>query len=313
MINHARTLLVNTSPLRADYVDGGYDGYEYISPDFVPVRLSQPLVLVRRLLFGTSPDGLFLGLRAKELMSYIHQTELAEYVYALDPRVTYWPAMKEANTADKQRITIRQVYGDTRRIIPSGDLVSAISSGTAYRSYSVLLSSSPDTSGATVRIKTLEPPYTVSATNIVLPDAPNIPLPQNNVKIKISGTNVALGAQYMTTESNDMLIIESFEQGVATPIALESFGLGGENPATTIIAQWQIATRAKPPAAITSIIPSLEMLGEPLLLDLFGVKPKEPYTTFKNLWLDHPLPAYRLAGLTLAVIYRTNELRAKNG
>ena len=51
------------------------------------------------------------------------------------------------------------------------------------------------------------------------------------------------------------------------------------------------------------------MLGEPLFLELFGVDDNaQPYATFKNLWNDHPNPMYRLGGLVLAMIYRTNEV-----
>jgi hypothetical protein len=61
-------------------------------------------------------------------------------------------------------------------------------------------------------------------------------------------------------------------------------------------------------------MPTLELLGEPVFLELFGVEPAEPYATFKNVWFDHPLPAYKLAGLTLAFIYRLEEVRLhRNG
>ena len=123
MINHARTLLMNIHPLRANYADDGYTGYEYVPAEFVPVQLPPAAAAVRRALFGANPDGLFCGLRAHELLSYIHETELAEYVYKLDPRVTYWPAMQDSRyTLDKPRITIRQTLGAPRRIAVAGEL-----------------------------------------------------------------------------------------------------------------------------------------------------------------------------------------------
>ena len=313
MINHARTLLVNRPPVRADYVDGGYDGYEYIAPNFKPVTLPSRLLTLRKMLFGSNPDGLFVGLRARELMSYIHQTELAEYVYALDSRVTYWPEMKEASAADKQLISIAQTYGSPRRVIPVGELSAIVSTGISYKSYSVVLGAeNAETTSAFVRIKMLETPYTITSTLVTLPTIPIIPLPQNNISIKIAETNVNLTASYLLTESNDTLIIETFG-AAGTPLVLEGFGGMAMSASVTPLAHWQISTRAKPPAAITTLLPSLEILGESVFLELFGVKPAEPYATFKNLWFDHPLPMYRLAGLVLALIYRTEEIRAKNG
>ena len=85
------------------------------------------------------------------------------------------------------------------------------------------------------------------------------------------------------------------------------------NGVATTTAKWIITAKTRPTAAITSILPSLELLGEPVFLELFGVSDKEPYTTFKNLWSDHPLPVYRLVGFVLAYIYRVHERSAKNG
>lgn len=311
MINHARTLLMNLSPRRADYVDGGYDGYEYISPTFKPVTLPPRLLTLRNLLFGTTPDSLFVGLRARELLSYIHQTELAEYVYALDPRVTYWPEEKEFSAADKQRITISQSYGASRRIAPVGAVSAAISTGITFRSYSVFLGTNSGGETA-VNVKMLEKPFTVVSTPVNPPVIPLIALPQSDIKIKIAENSINTTAQYMITESLDTLIIESFDQSNVTELILESSGVSG-SAGFTAIAQWQIAVRAKPSPVITTLLPSLEILGEQVFLELFGVRPVEPYATFRNLWLDHPLPAYRLAGLTLALIYRTEEIRGKNG
>jgi hypothetical protein len=58
-------------------------------------------------------------------------------------------------------------------------------------------------------------------------------------------------------------------------------------------------------------MPVLELLGEPVFLELFGAAPVEPYATFKNLWFDHPSAAHRLGGLLLALIYRTDAVRNK--
>ena len=79
----------------------------------------------------------------------------------------------------------------------------------------------------------------------------------------------------------------------------------------TLTGRWYIVLTANPSPALTTLLPTLELIGEPTLIELFGLSDEEPYLTFKNLWFDHPLPAYRLAGLVMAFIYRTEQLRTR--
>ena len=87
MINGVRTLLMNR----------GRDGYamlageEYIPPDYV--RRDQPIWLKRiyRMLFGASPDRLFVNYRMRQLMEIIHATPLHEFVSETGDDLTYLP------------------------------------------------------------------------------------------------------------------------------------------------------------------------------------------------------------------------------
>jgi hypothetical protein len=74
-------------------------------------------------------------------------------------------------------------------------------------------------------------------------------------------------------------------------------------------AAWRLRGYLRPTSSLSSIAESLQSIGEPYLLSLFGVSDAEPYLTFRNCWKRHPEFAYRLGGLVLAVIYRTEELR----
>ena len=225
------------------------------------------------MLFGARPDQRFLNLRIRELLSYIHQTELEEYVYALDTRVTYWP--EEETTAFKYQPSIRilQTRGAPRSVAVSGEFVVGNAGGRANRRFTLQLANlEPDGFAVTAadeqdRLNRLVVPVD-AMTNL-----PVITLPETQVKIRIN-------------DSQD-----------APPDLNE------------IAASWLLVLAANPPPAITTLLPALELLGEPVFLDLFGVEDAEPYATFKNIWFDHPLPAYRLAGLTLALIYRTEEVR----
>jgi hypothetical protein len=270
MINHARTLLLNIFAQSANAQDAGY---EYIPPTFKPLVLPNTLRVIRGVLFGSRPDQRFLNLRARELLSYIHQTELAEYVYKLDPRVTYWP--EEQTTAFKYqpRIRVQQALGAERSLGISGEFVVSNAGGKANRLFRVQLTNRGG-AGPCIAV-TDEKDSTV---NLVTPisgqtNLPAITLPETQVKFRINDAQTAL------------------------PALAEISG------------EWVIALSANPPPALTTLLPTLELLGEPVFLDLFGVEDSAPYATFKNVWFDHPLPAYRLAGLVLALIYRAEEVR----
>jgi len=97
MINHIRTLLMNRG---GDHGYGyDYPGEEFVLPTFrakaVPAFLNGAL----RLLLGTNPDRLFLNYRMRQIMSLLHSTELNEFIYLPDSRVTYWP-MADDNFMD---------------------------------------------------------------------------------------------------------------------------------------------------------------------------------------------------------------------
>lgn len=269
MINHARTLLLNTQPQKNQRQDAGY---EYISETFRPPMLPPTLAPIYKVLFGTKPDMYFLNLRARELLAYIHQTELAEYVYRLDSRVTY------ATTTDapffenaKPKITIVQTAGIPLPLNWGGTFAASDATGITTKQFEIV--AQEINSVYSVSLRTVN--STAAPTVIALSgptQTPTIKLPETNLQFSVN---------------------------------LQGLPVGG-------LARWLLTARANPNPAITTLLPILEILGEPLFLELFGVASVEPYVTFKNLWFDHPLSAYRLAGLVLAFIYRAEELRKVN-
>jgi hypothetical protein len=72
--------------------------------------------------------------------------------------------------------------------------------------------------------------------------------------------------------------------------------------------KWRVEGFLRPTSDLYSIEEGLRSVGEPYLLQLFGVSNEEPYLTFRNCWERHPEFAYRLGGLVLAMIYRTEEI-----
>jgi hypothetical protein len=72
---------------------------------------------------------------------------------------------------------------------------------------------------------------------------------------------------------------------------------------------WRIQGYYRPSQALHTLDASLRSIGQDNVLQLFGVAPEEPYLTFYNCWKDHPEFAYRLGGIVMAYIYRTEDTR----
>jgi len=325
MINHARTLLLNVSPQKNQRQDAGY---EYMSAAFWPSTLSPALAAVYKILFGRQPDMYFLNLRARELLTYVHQTELADYVYKLDPRVTYWPTTDAAFFENaKATLVVTQTVGPPLPLNWGGGFVASNSLGVTTKQFEITAS---NTDAIYISIRDLNSLTAPQVT--LLPDPmqpPTIPLPETNLQFKFN-PQVTTEVYATLTELEQLLILEQYDaeiglgldpavivqpQPPAMPFKERRPILrmtGQSLPQGVDTAKWLVTARANPQPAITSVLPVLEILGEPLFLELFGVAPVEPYATFKNLWFDHPLSAYRLAGLVLAFIYRAEELRKAN-
>ena len=77
--------------------------------------------------------------------------------------------------------------------------------------------------------------------------------------------------------------------------------------------KWVVTSRVRPAADLGSIAATLETIGEPVLLGLFGVGSAqgatEPFKTFRNLWNHNNELPYKLGGLLLALIYQTEAIR----
>lgn len=319
MINHGRNLLLNVSPRRMSTADVGY---EYIAADFMPFRFTEALSVIHRVLFGATPDNKFLNLRAKELLTYVHETEFASYIYRLDPRITYWPRHEAPTFLYAKKVTITQISGSPQRIGVGGTFVASNTTGAAEKNFLFDL-----TTAAGEFTAALQPYANTAAAPVIetfstFADAPIITAPETAIRLSLANaTSTTTTTNRILTEIGDLLVVEAYdprgylllEDGADNTVLPFTARPRLASVADTLVARWLINMQANPAPAITTIVPTLELLGEPIFLDLFGVADEEPYTTFKNLWFDHPLPNYRLAGLTLAFIYRAEEQRLQNG
>lgn len=88
MINHVRTLLLNTS---AGNLSGQAPGAEYVDPNYRAAALPPVLAQVHRALFGASNEALYCDYTVAQLLATVHASRLAEDSLLDDPRITYDP------------------------------------------------------------------------------------------------------------------------------------------------------------------------------------------------------------------------------
>ena len=198
-------------PANKAWRDAG--SYEYIPSTFTPLTLPYKLATIRAALFGTAPDNYFLNFRVRELLRYIHETELAPYLYALDPRVTYWPEHRNADFSAPKQLKITQTAGQPRRIAVVGQFDVNNASGRAARQYTVTLA--PGT--ATIFTATVAELNTPAAETITTPfdslsTAPTLDVPQTSLKLRFSNTALTASAECnIITEFGDMLLVEDYD------------------------------------------------------------------------------------------------------
>lgn len=101
--------------------------------------------------------------------------------------------------------------------------------------------------------------------------------------------------------------------GVSERIPLPGTGYGFRLRAGDANTSWLVEVLLRPQRDLGQIAADLEGVGEPVLLQLFGVGREEPYLTFRNLWFDQRETPLRLGGLVMALVYRTEERRLAAG
>lgn len=106
MLNHARCLLMNVDGRKAIL---GYPGDELLDAAYRPLMPPDAVFAVRRLLYGATPDRSMLNYRVRQCLALLHASPLAEYLTALDPRITYLPFQDDLTRAYAPQTTF--AYG----------------------------------------------------------------------------------------------------------------------------------------------------------------------------------------------------------
>lgn len=258
MFNHARTLLVN---LGGNVAARDYLGEELIPASFKPVVLPAYLQRIRQVLFGSDPDRYMLNYRSRQLLQLLHSSELAEYVLALDPRITYTP---------------RSTGWDWDPAVFT-PVVTTVTGG----------------------------PLTIPLTQPAAPDQ------SGRLYYEFTVTNVSddhLVVTQRTPPPQQRSTTLEFTNGSSQLVPLAATGyscrVDSGNPGS-----WRVNLYLRPQFDLGQLAADLHSVGDPALTALFGTAKYQPYYTFHNCWRDNAELPYRLGGLVLALIYRTEEFR----
>lgn len=310
MINHARTLLLN-KPGRL--FQPGTLGEEYIPAAYSTITLPSYLQAPHDIIFGTNPDKVFENYRLAELLNVIHSTEFAEFIYRLDPRVTYTQTGATPFFGGQISGVLEKVGGlDRARLAINGsmDANTHTITGRALFEYFVRITAGDEQDRVTITEIAQNAVYEediqwVSGSNNGGTSLP-IKLPGTALTVQFSGIVASdTPALYQEIIPNYLLLEDGDKIALTTSDVLDS----PQSIASGLLGQWRLQLYVQPLPAISTILPRLDLLGEPLFLELFGLQPHEPLVTFRHIWADHDLPVYRLCAFVLAMIYQTEQLR----
>ncbi len=163
MINHCRTLLLNRPG--STVILPNFIGEEFVPIDYVPARLSSQLQLVWDILFGTDPDRAMLNYRLRQYMSILHSTELEEFIYSFDERVTYWPIIDtQLYGGPSITPTAVQLNTPTKAFYLAGNIQSVQATSRLLTQWNVTVTdgSNVTINQLTTPLSTIVKPYTIS-------------------------------------------------------------------------------------------------------------------------------------------------------
>lgn len=101
----------------------------------------------------------------------------------------------------------------------------------------------------------------------------------------------------------------TFDAGLSRPLRVPGTQLDVRfHDDVPVGTSWTLTINSEPALDLGEVLGQLEALGQESIVALFGLRPEEPYRTWKALWeSDMPMP-YRLGAALLALARRTAEL-----
>jgi hypothetical protein len=253
-----------------------FPGEEYVPVDYRAVTLPFWLENLRRMLFGHVSDTCYVLYRLWQAMRLLHTTELAEFVTALDPRITY---LREANP-----------YFDG----VFGTQVAALSGAAPIYVFG-------EAAGTTVLQSTWRVTVT-TRTPTVLPL--RLPRLLGSAPAYFGEPTAEIQAGLET-----VAVAMAYENQLSDPVTLPGSALTFRVP-EGISGQWQITATARPELDFADLMSQLYHSTPEML---FMPTTEEPWRTFYNVYAQHPSSAYRYCSILLAMAYRIDQIRQGGG
>ena len=112
-----------------------------------------------------------------------------------------------------------------------------------------------------------------------------------------------------TPPPSSLIYDHSLSSGLSPAYILQGSGYSFKVNTDSPGARWLVDILLRPQWDLGQIAALIAMQGEPFILDLFSPWTEEPWKTFYNLWLGNKEMPYRLGGVLLALIYKTEQVR----
>ena len=235
MINQLRTLLLNQPSGAIPPIS--YPGEEYVPTGYSPPVLTDALATIHSLLFGRTPDRALLNLRLRQLLGIIHTSELAEFVYALDPRVTYWPDTNESLYTFFASGPIITVIAGTSTLYLAGNAFTPTNNEKLYYNYLIDVT---DGSHVAVVDQTISGPLVVYGYTITAGLSSLVPLPNTTVQFQFqTGVGAQWNVSWLTYPPMTLAdVYNDLRQGLTADLATALFGADPTEPMLTFQNLW---------------------------------------------------------------------------
>lgn len=234
MLNHFRTLLMNVS---RDGLGPDALAAEYTPPEFVPMALPRSVAKLSSVLYGRRPDQYMLNWRTRQVLQVVHATELAEYITALDPRITYLPFPVDAVYNGGYAPSIRNIDGHTNTLTTIGTLQPDEFAGKLFYSWRIEIYDADN-----VRITSQIPPTTTTLTPYAMYNdrSESLALPGSNWACTVSGpVGTAWELSCIARPQRDAATVLALLKSAMTEVdALELFGTAPVEPFKTFSNCW---------------------------------------------------------------------------
>jgi hypothetical protein len=217
---------------------GAFLAEEAIPDSYGSLNLPTYIDRLRLLLFGVDPDRSMLNYRIKQYMSLIHSTELEQYVYDLDPRVTYNTSV-DLSLLDENTFTpvVSQLSGDAATLSILGSASSPDIDGRAKYEFDVDILTS-----ATVKVNRKTPKADIEILDYALSGGLTNIMDLHGsgyqFRMNTDSTDVSWRVSGHLRPQKDMGRIAEDLTRLGEPNFLQLFGLKDVEPYNTFKALW---------------------------------------------------------------------------